>query len=243
MKNLILFTSITLSCCSGLDKNGLKKVLQGNSFEWHISAHDTSVYQTHFFKDSVYLLVFKDDQDTSHSQVGYWSIKNDLFHTKLRFTNHIEDGEITLRSYRDDILSFSSYKDNRFQTVNKQYRYKAIKMNETTESNLTPLLLGSWHDPADSILGSFLQHTETGKVMVNPTFRFTKDSFDIQTEFYREKGTYRIASFGHDVILLESIRYSNNNGDAHMTVEIDYIDSTELRLRLDKKYRLRRDGP
>lgn len=250
MKNLPFFICIIFSCCSGLNKNGLKRVLNNNSFEWHITTPDSLiVHRMHFLQDSMCVLVFKDPYDTSISSPGYWHVKDGLLSPSLWLTNRItaSESELTLRSYRDGALNFTYKIDHsdvdpkhRFKLDEvKQNRFKAIPIKETNEPDITPYLLGSWYDPKDSIFASFSDYNRTGKVLGNPTFTFTKDSFNIRTENFNTKGIYRIINSSPDVIILESELFFQNQ----MTIDVDYIDSTEIRARFDKNYRLKRPGP
>ena len=158
-----------------------------------------------------------------------------MLSTSLWLTNRItpSESELTLRSYRDGALHFT-YKTDHFVGGPKhaskldgikQYRFKAIPMKETKEPDITPYLLGSWYDPTDSILASFPEWNRTGKILGNPTFEFTKDSFNIRTENFNTKAFYRIVNSSPDVIILESKLFFQNQ----MTIDVDYIDSTEIR--------------
>ena len=168
----------------------------------------------HFLQDGIYVVVFKDPYDTSNSSPGYWHVKDGLLSTSLWLTSRItpSESELTLRSYRDGALNFT-YKTDHSDVDPKhtfkldeirQYRYKAIPMNEKKEPDITPYLLGPWYDPTDSIFASFSDHNRIGKVLGNPTFTFTKDSFNIRTENFNTKGIYRIINSSPDVIILES---------------------------------------
>lgn len=250
MKNLALCMCIIFGCCAGLDKNALKRVLNNNSFEWHITSPDSLiVHRVHFLQDSIYVLVFKDPYDTSNSSPGYWHVKDGLLSTSLWLTSRIRpsESEFTLRSYRDGALNFTYKTDHsdvdpkhKFKLDEiKQYRFKAIPIKETNEPDITSYLLGSWYDPKDSIFAPLPEWKRTGRILGNSTFEFTKDSFNIRTENFNTKGTYRIVNSSPDVILLESKQFFQNQ----MTIDVDYIDSTEIRARFDKNYRLKRPGP
>ena len=250
MKILPLFICMVFSFCSGLNKNGLKRVLNNNSFEWHITTPDSLiVHRMHFLQDSIYVVVFKDPYDTSNSSPGYWHVKGGLLSASLWLANRItpSESELKLRSYHDGVLNFT-YKTDHFDRGRKheykldevkQNRYKAIPLKEAKEPDITPYLLGSWYDPTDSIFASFSDYNRTGKVLGNPTFTFTKDSFNIRTENFNTKGIYRIINSSPDVIILESKLFFQNQ----MTIDVDYIDSAEIRARFDKNYRLKRPGP
>ena len=250
MKSLLLFAiTIIVSGCTVLSKNSLNRVLEGNSFEWHIIQPDTSfVYEMHFLQDSIYVIVGKASDVTIFSSPGYWCVKGGPLSTALWTTSRISptSTEIKLKSHRNGILNFSYKADHSDVDLKHKLEfderkgncYKAVPIQKTT-GRLSSHLIGSWYDPTDSIYASFADWLRTGHLLENPTFKFTKDSFNIRTANFKTKGTYRVINGHPEVIILKSEKFFQNL----MTINIDFIDSTEIRARFDKDYRLIRTGP
>ena len=253
MKKLPFLIYIACFSCSEPDKKGLNEILNNNSFEWHITKEDTSIvpYRMHFFQDSLYVTVFKDPEGIRRSQVGTWNVKGNPKNPALWLSNRISGsyGEFTVKSYERGTVNFAYVIDHYawdstylFFNGDTSYRFKAVQIEESQRPDVANYLLGSWYAPGDSTLNSLSEWKRTGKLNTNSTFRFTKDSFDIRTAQFREKGLYRIIHCGHDIIILESERLYFNNP----TIDIDHVDSTEFTLRFDmrwdKKFWLIRNG-
>ncbi|UZR98856.1 hypothetical protein [Chondrinema litorale] len=218
MKNLNIILICLLYACSGIDKDSLKKELNDSFFEWHIQSDDTiKTQELYFFQDSIYVSVSKEDEQKI-VHLNYWNTDQNLFYATLHLKEIIEDIEFRIVSYSSDSIKLS-YKDE---------SYSMLKI-EPEKTHISNEIVGLWYAPADSIPIKAKEYSETRNFLTNPTFEFTKDSFNIYAFDYFARGKYKYIDGKTKLIILESIPYYTGS----KCIILDSIDESHLNILLE----------
>ncbi|MTI29647.1 hypothetical protein [Xanthovirga aplysinae] len=194
MKRFISIITLLVISCSDIKRKDLVSELNGNSFKWKIHLEDSVIAQSdiHFFRDSLYVYVFEDEKE-SHAQFGFWNVKQDFKSQYLSLKDILNEATFTVNSWKNDTLTLSY--DSYTYTVTKLHNKKI---------NLSEKIVGSWIAPLDSFPRTLPEFEETGKFLMNPTFSFSKDSFNIRTEGFRRTGKFNVFNGETQFIVLET---------------------------------------
>ena len=151
-------------------------------------------------------------------QLNYWNTDQNLFYTTLHLKEIIEDVEFRIVSYSSDSIKLT-YKNESF----------ALQKIEPEKTNISEDIVGLWYAPADSVPVKAKEYSTTRNFLTNPTFEFTKDSFNIYTFDYFARGRYKFIDGKTKLIILET----TPNHTESKCIIINSIDVSRLSILLE----------